>query len=440
MSLFGNIEEKLVDEERRIVEKINTVKKVVGPGLITGAADDDSSGVGTYSAVGAAYGLLLNWLVLVTLPMMIAVQEACGRIGLVTQKGLAGVIKQNYSRAVLLSVCFILVLANTINIGADLGAMAASAKLVFPTTPAPLWALFFATLIIFLEVFVAYRRYSSILKFLTLSLLAYFITAFMTVDNWPEVLRSIFTFHLQFDKNFIFLIVGFLGTTISPYLFFWETSEEVEEGIIKGLYNKSKMALMKIWPHEIKSMRLDTISGMVFSQATAFFIMVTTAMTLHKAGILEIPDAAAAAAALKPLAGDFASLVFAVGIIGVGLLGIPVLAGSAAYALSEAFDWEEGLSKHFKEAKGFYSVMGLAVVIGLVISLLGLDPIKTLVYAAVLNGIISVPLIFMIALVSSKESIMGRFKSGALSKLFLWITFIFCLLAVLILLWLSLAG
>lgn len=437
MSFWEGLENKAIEEERAVVEKINTVKKVVGPGMITGAADDDPSGIATYSAVGAAYGLLLNWIVLVTLPMMIAIQEACGRIGLVTRKGLAGVIKENYSRSLLLFVCVLLIVANTINIGADLNAMAASTKLIFPNTPAPLWAILFALIIILLEIFIAYRKYSTILKILSLSLLAYFITAFLTVDNWPEVLKSIFTFHFQFNRDFFFLVVGFLGTTISPYLFFWETSEEVEEGIIKALWGKSKTVWQRIFPGEIKSMRWDTIAGMFFSQLTAFFIIVTTAMTLHKAGVLEIPDAAAAAAALEPLAGQFASLVFAIGIVGVGLLAIPVLAGSGAYALSEALGWEHGLNKNFKEAKGFYSVMALSVVVGLIISLAGLDPIKTLIYAAVVNGVITVPLLLIIIAIGNSQKIMGKWTNNWLSNLFSWLTFALFLLAVGGLLWLA---
>ena len=416
--------------------KVKNYIKNLGPGLITGASDDDPSGIATYSQTGAQFGFGQLWMAFAMFPMMAAVQEMCARIGMVTGHGLAGVIRKNYPKTVLYIAAFLLLVANTINIGADIGAMSAALDLLLPV-PKIVTPLVFTILILSLEIIMPYRSYSKVLKWLTLSLVAYILTALVVGADWPQIAKSSFFPHISFDKNFFLIAVGVLGTTISPYLFFWQASEEVEEEIMEKKITSPGIRTPLIRKNEIKSMRIDIISGMFLSEIVAWFIIITTASTLFKNGITDIGSAQQAAAALEPLvktfphAGYIAKLLFAIGIIGTGLLAIPILSGSAAYALSEGFGWKEGLSRKFKQAHGFYGVIIFATLIGLLINFIGFNPIKALVYAAVINGIVSVPLLVIIMFVCNNRRVMGeRYINKRLSNWLGWITTAFVASAV----------
>jgi NRAMP (natural resistance-associated macrophage protein)-like metal ion transporter len=399
---------------------------VLGPGLTTGAADDDPSGIATYSQTGAQFGYGQLWTALYMLPFMMAIQEACARIGLVTGKGIAAVVKEHYSKPVLYAVVGLVVVANTINIGADIGAMAAAAQLLVPVHFVVL-TLIFTTVILLLEIFTNYKVYSKILKWLALTLLAYPITVFIIHQDWPVVLKATVTPHIEFSFAFLFIITGVFGTTITPYMFFWEASQEVEEEHAKGLIRKGKPHIG--WP-QIHAMRKDNTAGMIISEITTWCILLVGATVLHNSGVKDLKTAADAAKALEPLVHSFAhagylsKLIFSIGIIGLGMLAVPVLSGSAAYAVAEAFDWKASLNLKFRKARGFYGVIIVATLIGLGINFLGIDPVKALVYTAVLNGVAAVPLLFLIIKIMTNDAIMGEFKSKLLSKALLWFTFI----------------
>jgi NRAMP (natural resistance-associated macrophage protein)-like metal ion transporter len=399
---------------------------LLGPGLTTGAADDDPSGIATYSQTGAQFGYGQLWTALYMLPFMTAVQEACARIGLVTGKGIAAVVKENYSRKVLYGVVGLVVVANTINIGADIGAMAAAAELLVPVPFVVLTLLFTATILI-LEIFTNYKTYSSILKWLALALLSYPITVFIIHQDWGTVLKATVIPHIEFNFAFLFIITGVFGTTITPYMFFWEASQEVEEIKEKGHADGNKTGVC--W-EDIHNMRKDNTTGMIISEFTTWCILLVGATVLHNSGVKDLKTAADAAKALEPLvhsfpnAGFLAKLIFSVGIIGLGLLAVPVLSGSAAYAVSEAFDWKASLNLKLNRAHGFYGVITIATIIGLIINFIGIDPVKALVYTAVLNGVAAVPLLFLIVKISASEKIMGEYKSRWLSKALLWFTFV----------------
>ncbi len=392
--------------------------RIIGPGLITGAADDDPSGIGTYSQAGAAYGSGLLWLALYMLPLMIAVQEMCGRIGLVTGKGIAGVVKTHYGRRVLRTTVALLVIANTINIGADLGAMSASTRLLFPGVPFAPLVIVFSLGIILVEIFVPYQQYATVLKVLSLALLAYIVTGVVIHPQWGHLLIRTVVPNLQFNPKYLALVVGLLGTTISPYLFFWQASEEVEESKLhesekneRGSTSRKTGLLQRV-----KNLRIDTTVGMLASEVTAWFIIMTSSSVLHSHGVTNIQTANQAAAALQPLAGRFAETLFAVGIVGTGLLAIPVLAGSAAYGVAEAFGWREGLARSAGNARGFYGVIALATLIGMLLNFVGIDPIAALVYTAIINGVVAVPLLVLILLVANNRGIMGPYTNGRLSN------------------------
>ena len=391
--------------------------KTLGPGLITGASDDDPSGIGTYSSVGSTYGLGLNWLALYLLPMMTAIQETVARIGVVTDKGLAGVIGKHYGRKILYPLVFLLLIANTINIGADIGAMAASFQLIFPIN-FYLVIISLTLIIILLEVFVPYHKYAKILKWLTLSLLVYIITGFAIKPDWGQVAKSIVFPNINFDAAFFAAMVAVMGTTITPYLFFWQASEEVEEKRDKKILSDHKKIAIK---HEIKEMRKDTYAGMALANIVFLFIIITTAFVLNKNGITNIDSAEKAALALKPLAGEFAYLLFTIGIFGVGLLAVPVLAGASAYAISELFKWKEGLNKKFIQAKGFYGVIIVSLLVGLALNFLNINPIKALFYAAVVNGIVAPILMFFIFRIGRDKKIMGDFTNPRWVNIWGWI-------------------
>ncbi|MDP3988356.1 MAG: divalent metal cation transporter [Candidatus Levybacteria bacterium] len=410
------------------MERIKKFIKSLGPGLITGAADNDPSGIATYTQAGAQFGFGQLWTALFMYPLMTAIQEASARIGAVKGKGIAAVVRDHYDKKILYSVVFLVVIANTINIGADIGAMAAATGLLVPLPFAGI-LIFFTFSILSLEIFTSYITYSKILKWLTLALLAYPITAFIVNAPWKEILISTFVPHFELNFAFLFIITGVLGTTISPYLFFWEASEEVEEEIAKGKLRRIG-GIPRIGRGFIKNMRLDNAFGMFASEITTWFIIIVAATVLHNNDITTINSAADAAKAIEPLvnsfpnAGFLAKTIFAVGIVGLGFLAIPTLAGSASYALSEAFHWHEGLYLKLRQAHGFYGVMILATLAGLLINFIGIDPVKALIYAAVFNGIVAVPLIFLIGRIANNRKIMGEYQSGRLSKSLIWLTFV----------------
>jgi NRAMP (natural resistance-associated macrophage protein)-like metal ion transporter len=392
--------------------------RILGPGVITGAADDDPSGIGTYAQTGAAYGSGLLWLALYMLPLMIAVQEMCGRIGLVTGKGIASVVRDHYSRRALLIAVTLLFLANTINIGADLGAMAASTRLLVPAVPYyPLLAAF-ALGVVVLEVFVPYRQYARGLKVLSLTLFAYVVAGFAIHPAWGSLLLRTLIPSLQLTPAYLALVVALLGTTISPYLFFWQASEEVEETEPRPDARPRKAVAPKppSLLTQLQNLRVDTTVGMLASEVTTWFIIVTSSSALHAHGITNIQTADQAAAALRPLAGPFAETLFAAGIVGTGLLAIPVLAGSAAYGMAEAIGWPEGLGQTLGHARNFYRVIILATLVGMALNFLGINPLTALVYTAIINGVVAVPLLVLILRVANNRDIMGGYTNGRLSN------------------------
>ena len=398
--------------------------KILGPGLVTGAADDDPSGIATYSQTGAQFGYGQLWTVPFLYPLMTAVQEACARIGAVTKKGIAAVAKEHYGRKVLYVCVTLIVIANTVNIGADIGAMAAALRLVIPL-PFVLATLGFSVLMLLLEIFIPYKRYVPILKWLVLVMIAYPVTVLMVSEPWGQILRATFLPHIELSVAFIFILTGVIGTTISPYMFFWQASEEVEEEIEHGIDVKKGVS-----KRFIKNLRIDNALGMFLSQFVTWCIIVATGTVLHANGVTNIATAADAAKALVPLvhtfpdAGLVAEIIFAVGIIGLGLLSVPILAGYAAYAVAETFDWHEGLYRKLRDAHGFYGIITIATLVGLGINFIGIDPMKALIVAAVVNAIVSIPLILLVIGISSNRAIMGEHASGKLSKTFLWIAFV----------------
>lgn len=404
---------------KQSIKKAKRYWKILGPGLTTGAADDDPSGIATYSQAGAQYGFQLLWLAAFTFPLMATVQEMCARIGLQTGRGLASNIHRHFPRWVLSMTVVLLFGANAFNIGADLGAMAKGMQLLFPKAGFGLLVVFFALLSVGLQIFVSYTKYAQYLKYLALILLAYIASALLAGLDWGEVVRASVVPSITFSKDQIILICGILGTTISPYLFFWQTSQEVEEEIDKGKVSiRSRIGMTK---KEVREMRIDVWLGMFFSNAVMFFIIAACAGVLFTHGITTITSAAEAAEALRPFAGDATYFLFAIGIVGTGLLAIPVLAGSASYALSESFHWKTGLSKTLKQAHAFYGIIILSMLAGLAMNFIGLDPIRTLIYSAVLNGLVAPVVLILIVLLSSDAEIMGNHVNGPLAKAVGWL-------------------
>jgi len=418
-----------VDLEKEGVKKAKDFWHGLGPGLVTGAAADDPSGIYTYSQTGAKYGFSLLWLAPLSFPLMAVVQEMCARIGMVTGSGLANNIKKYFPKWVLYSTALLLFAANTFNIGADLGAMAQATQLLFPGLSFWFLVLGFTFLSLLLQVLVPYTKYAKYLKYLALVLFVYVITAFTIRGfDWVGALRATIIPHLNFSQEQIILICGILGTTISPYLFFWQTSQEVEEKIQNG---ETSIASRQenITSQDIRKMRLDNWVGMFLSNIAMYFIIAVCAGTLFKAGIFNISSAAQAASALKPLAGNQAYLLFTIGIIGVGLLGVPVLAGSASYAIAESFGWREGLYRKFREAGLFYGVIIFSMLIGLIINFVGLDSIKTLIWSAVFNGLVAPVVLILIVLLSSNKTIMGKYANSPWTKIIGWMATILMVVA-----------
>lgn len=402
--------------------------KSLGPGLTTGAADDDPSGITTYSQAGAQYGFNFLWLAGFTFPLMAIVQEMCARIGLVTGRGLAANIRYNFPKWVLYLTTSLLFCANTLNIGADLGAMAQATKLIFPQFSFTSLILAFTVLSLALQIFTSYEKYAKYLKWLALILLSYVFSALTVNMDWNEVLHKAVIPTLAFSKDQIFLVTAVLGTTISPYLFFWQTSQEVEEQILGGR-TTLKLRQEETTVKEVKSMRTDVWSGMFLSNLVMFFIIAASSATLYANGITNITSAAQAAEALRPIAGERAYLLFALGIIGTGMLAVPILAGSASYALSESFGWKLGLYRRLKEANAFYGVIIISTIIGLLINLLGFDSIKVLIYSAVFNGLIAPVVLLLIVLISSNRKIMDKWVNNWLTASIGWLVVILMTLA-----------
>lgn len=390
-----------------LTQKAKGYWHMLGPGLTTGAADDDPAGIATYSQAGATYGFQYLWTSLFSFPFMAIVQEMCARIGLVTGRGLASAMRQHYSKRLLAWWAIIMFGANAFNIAADLGIMAKSIQLLFPEFNFVLFITGFAILSLGLEIYTTYRSYARILKWVTLVLLSYVLATFLVNIDWTQALKSLVIPSMTFGKESMLMLTAILGTTISPYLFFWQTSQEVEEQISEGKTTVKQRQILNS-PEEIRRMRVDVWFGMLVSNLVMFFIIVLCAGTLNAAGILEIQDASQAAMALKPLAGPGAFLLFTLGIVGTGMLAIPILAGSSAYAVSEAFGWREGLNKRYRQAHAFYGVIIASMGLGLLMNFLGVDPIKMLIYSAVLNGLIAPFILVIIVSLSSRKQVMGE--------------------------------
>ncbi len=391
----------------------------LGPGLITGAADDDPGGVATHSQAGAAFGLNMLWTVVLAYPLLAGVQQVVARIGRVTGHGLAANIKKVFPRWLLAMLVLSLLIANTINIAADVAAMGAAAALILPGVNPFVYAGGFGLACLLLEIFMSYKRYVQVLKWLTLSLLAYVGVVFTVKIPWAEVAFKSFVPDVQLTPVFLTMIVAVFGTTISPYMFFWQSSQEVEDlgpdPEARSLIHRPELA-----DNELRRISLDTWTGMAVCSVIAFFIVLTTSVTLHVNGVTDIKDAAQAAQALRPIAGDLAFVLFSLGIIGTGLLAVPVLAGSAAYAIAESFGWPMGLDRKLGQAPGFYAIIAAATLGGVALSFSDIDPIKALFWSAVLNGLVAVPIMIVAMLLASRRSVMGRFTIGWTLKVLGW--------------------
>ncbi len=382
----------------------------LGPGLITGAADDDPSGIATYSQGGAQYGFGTLWTLLLTYPLMVGIQVISARIGCVTGRGLAANLAKTNSHGVTLSLVTLLLVANTINIGADLAAMADAIRLVFGG-PRHVYAVVLGMICLLLQVFIPYQRYVGILKWLTLTLFAYVGTVFASHIPWGEVLHGTLVPKLETSQDYLLIIVAIFGTTISPYLFFWQAAQEVEELHVQRDGNSLLSSPGDAHQH-LRRINIDTMLGMAFSNIIAFFIILTTAVTLYTNGLHDIQTSAQAAEALRPIGGEFTFLLFAAGIIGTGMLAVPVLAGSAAYAVGETFRWSSSLGLELKAAKGFYAIIALSTIVGVLLDFSPIDPVKALLWSAVINGVISVPLMIAMMRIATQQKIMGKFVIG----------------------------
>ena len=394
----------------RLVQKSKDYWHMLGPGLTTGASDDDPSGIATYSQAGAQFGYQFLWLAAWTFPLASIVQEMCARIGLVTGRGLAGNIRVHFSRKILYTCAMLLFVANAVNIGANLGAMAKAVQLLNPSLGFGWLVVAFTAVSLFLQIFTPYVKYARYLKWLALVLLAYVFSAILANLNWAEVLPHAFIPSIHPSKESLILLCAILGTTISPYLFFWQTSQEVEEQILQGKATQHERRTATATA-DIKGMRIDVWSGMFLSEIVMFFIIAACGGILYTHGITNIESAAQAAEALRPFAGDATFFLFAGGIIGTGMLAIPVLAGASSYALSESFKWKEGLYRPLSQARAFYGIIIISMLVGLGMNFLGIDPIKALIYSAFLNGLVAPVILALIVIMSSNKKIMGRWTN-----------------------------
>jgi NRAMP (natural resistance-associated macrophage protein)-like metal ion transporter len=391
----------------------------LGPGLITGCADDDPSGISTYSISGAAFGYGPLWTALISFPLMVAVQMMCGRLGMVTGRGLAGVIRRRYSKWILWGACGLLIVANVFNIAADLGGMADATGMISGVN-ALIWTPLYTAAIVSFLFFSSYRQIARIFKWLTLVLLAYVVTAFFASVDWRHALLATLLPNAIWSHDYVEVLVGILGTTISPYLFFWQASQEVEEERAMG---KNLAARKGATEAELRALRVDVVTGMFISNFIMYFIILTTAATLHAHGIVKIETAHQAAEALRPLAGNAAYLLFTLGLIGTGMLGVPVLAGSCAYAIAEAAAWRGSLERKPRGARKFYTVLGVAMIFGLLINYLRVEAVKMMFWSAVLNGLLAPPLILLVLLLTSDRRVMGHQVSSRFERVFGWLTF-----------------
>ena len=403
---------------KQAIARIRRIWQTFGPGLVTGASDDDPSGIATYSQVGAQFGYGMLWTMVISYPLMAAIQEICARVGRVTGCGISGNLRRHYPRWLLQLVIVLVLLANIFNLGADIGAMGASAQLIFPTRTW-IFILLFGLVSVYLQVRVPYDRYVKYLKWLTLSLFAYVAAAFFTHISWTGVLRATFLPKLIWSKAYFTGLVAVLGTTISPYLFFWQASQEVEE-VRKNRGEKALKRAPVQARTQLGRIRVDTFFGMALSNVVAFFIILTAAATLHSQGINNVGTAAEAAQALRPLGGRLATGLFVCGIIGTGLLAIPVLAGSAGYALGEACKWPSSLARKPDQAPGFYVTITVSTIAGIALNFWHIDPIKALFWAAVLNGVLAAPLMAVIMLMASSRKVMDKFAIPASLRIFGW--------------------
>ena len=383
---------------------------IFGPGLVTGASDDDPSGIATYSQAGAAYGLSTLWTALITFPLMASLQEMCARIGLVTSRGLAGTIKTNYSRLILYLMLLFSFPAIVMNIGADIAGMGAVGNLLIPSVKATYFSIGFTLILLVLIIWLPYQKMAGILKYLCLILMVYLIVPFLYKQDWLAVLKATVIPTIKFDKDFISILVAILGTTISPYLFFWQTTMEAED-------TKGKKKTLMVGKKMMHDMKQDVDFGMLFSNIVMFFIILTTGSVLFNANIHQIDTVEQAAQALKPLAGKAAYLLFAIGVLGTGFLAIPVLSGSLSYIITESFGWKEGLDKKFQKAKAFYFIIAISLILGLSMTYIGISPIKALIYSAILYGLTSPVLIAIILHISNNRKIMGKNTNGKMSNI-----------------------
>jgi NRAMP (natural resistance-associated macrophage protein)-like metal ion transporter len=397
--------------------KFRRFLKILGPGIITGASDDDPSGIVTYSQAGAAYGLGLLWMSLFTFPMMAALQGMCARIGLVTSQGLTHTLRKNYPKIILYLMLIFSVPAIILNIGADIAGMGAVTNLLFPSIPAFAFSFVFTVIMMIIIIAWPYQKIAAVLKWFCLSVLLYLIVPFTIKVNWKDVLIATFVPHIELNKDFIEMVVAILGTTISPYLFFWQATMEAED----VEHNKTQVMVDK---RILQDVAADVNTGMFTSNLVMLFIIITTGVVLHNAGIKDINSVEQAAKALEPLAGKFSYIFFALGVVGTGFLAIPVLAGSLSYMLAESFGWQEGLDKKFNEAKPFYIVIIFALVIGLMINILGISPMKALIYTAILYGVTSPVMIAVVMHIGNNKKIMNNFTNSRLSNILGMITFI----------------
>jgi NRAMP (natural resistance-associated macrophage protein)-like metal ion transporter len=392
----------------KLKTKFSRFWKLLGPGLVTGASDDDPSGIATYSQAGAGFGLSTLWTALIAFPLMAAIQQMCARIGLVTKQGLTGTLKKHYPKPVLYLMLLFSFPAIVMNIGADIAGMGAVGNLLFPYIEQSYFSVLFTVLLIGLIIYLPYAKIAATLKYLCIVMLVYFIVPFLYKQDFKEILQSTFVPTIEWNKEYIAILVGILGTTISPYLFFWQASVEVEEmNVKKTLFVNKKI---------IHEMEQDVDFGMGFSGFVMYFIILTTGTVLFKSGIHQIDTVEQAALALKPLAGDMAYLLFAIGIIGTGLIAIPVLSGSLSYIFTETFGWEQGLNKKFHEAKGFYSIIAFSLLVGLSLNYVGISPIDALIYTAILYGVTAPVLIAIILHISNNKKIMGENTNSTLSN------------------------
>lgn len=413
-------------EKQNSTSRIKKFFSQLGPGLVTGASDDDPSGIATYSQAGAQFGPKFLWTAIATYPLMVSIQEMCARIGLVTNKGLAGVIKQKYSRWVLYLILIVSYPSITLNIGADIAGMGAVGNLLFPTIPSFVFSILFTGILIYSIIFWNYHKIASILKWLCITLFSYILIPFLIKTDWSLVLKGTFLPTFDHTKDYFMALVGILGTTISPYLFFWQASMEVEE------VRERRLVVDKRTLHHMQS---DVKGGMLLTNIVFYFIILTSGTVLFNAGIHQIDTVEQAAQALRPLAGDMAYALFSIGVIGTGFLAIPVLAGASSYMVAEIFNWDEGLDKKFHEAKGFYISIIISLVIGLMIQLFGISPVKALLWSAVLYGITAPILIAVILHLCNSKKVMGQFTNRPLSNILGFTTLIIMMSAAIALIW-----